>query len=94
VTSLLLGEGLPRVTGLPDQGNPNEPADPEVQRQINRAAIQARRPALPRAPARGCGRGHAARPAAARPMGYRVRVRDRVYTHSPNPIEWAGTGMR
>jgi len=54
VTSLLLGEGLPRVTGLPDQGNPNEPANPEIQRQINHAAIQARRPALSRALARGC----------------------------------------
>ncbi len=65
MTSLLLGEGLPRVTGLPDQGNPNEPADPEIQRQINHAAIQARRLRC-RALARGCGRGHAAWPAAGR----------------------------
>ena len=42
VTSLLLGEGLPRVTGLPEQEDPNNPAEPDIQRQINRAAIQAR----------------------------------------------------
>lgn len=42
VTSLLLGEGLPRITGLPEQEDPNNPAEPDIQRQINRAAIQAR----------------------------------------------------
>ncbi|KAK9843672.1 hypothetical protein WJX81_001934 [Elliptochloris bilobata] len=40
VTSLLLGEGLPKVVGLPEQEDPNNPAHPEIQRIYNHTAIQ------------------------------------------------------
>ena len=43
VTSLLLGEGLPKVVGLPEQEDPNNPAEPDIQAVYNRTAIQARR---------------------------------------------------
>lgn len=46
VTSLLLGDGLPRVVRLPEQINPNNPSDPAVQMRYNHTAIQAR-PGLP-----------------------------------------------
>lgn len=41
VTSLLLGEGLPKVVGLPEQEDPNTPEHPEIQAIYNRTAIQA-----------------------------------------------------
>lgn len=41
VTSLLLGEGLPKVVGLPEQEDPNNPEHPEIQAIYNRTAIQA-----------------------------------------------------
>ena len=47
VTSLLLGEGLPKVVGLPEQEDPNNPAEPEIQAIYNRTAIQARRAPAP-----------------------------------------------
>ena len=42
VTSLLLGEGLPKVVGLPEQEDPNNPEQPDIQAIYNRTAIQAR----------------------------------------------------
>ena len=42
VTSLLLGEGLPKVVGLPEQEDPNNPENPDIQAIYNRTAIQAR----------------------------------------------------
>ena len=47
VTSLLLGEGLPKVVGLPEQEDPNNPAEPHIQAVFNRTAIQARRACIP-----------------------------------------------
>ena len=41
VTSLLLGEGLPKVVGLPEQEDPNNPEEPDIQAVYNRTAIQA-----------------------------------------------------
>lgn len=40
VTSLLLGSGLKDTINSPVQADPNNPTDPEAQREYNMAAIQ------------------------------------------------------
>lgn len=58
VTSLLLGSGLKDTINSPVQADPNNPADPEAQREYNMAAIQVRADSAHWLPL-SCGRGAA-----------------------------------